>query len=82
MLAFFLKRKFPESLAKNGEYKFQGIDIILAFFFGKVGIIQRSIINIATAMLMERGWYLARKIVLKRKKYSYQFYSEIRHTSI
>ena len=45
------------------------------------GIIQRSIINIATAMFMERDWYLARKIVLKRKKYSHQLYSGIRHTS-
>ena len=80
MLAFFLKRKSPETQAKKGKYKFQGIDIFDDFaFLG--GIIQRSIINIATAMFMERDWYLARKIVLKRKKYSHQLYSGIRHTS-
>ena len=31
MLAFFLKRKSPETQAKNGEYKFQGIDIFGRF---------------------------------------------------
>ena len=54
MLAFFLKRKSPETQAKKGKYKFQGIDIFDDFaFLG--GIIQRSIINIATAIFTERG---------------------------
>ena len=82
MLAFFLKRKSPETQAKSGEYKFQGIDIFGDFFLrGGWGAIQRSIINIATAMFMERGWYLIRKIELKRKKNSHQLYSGRGHTN-